>query len=149
MGSAPKPRTDELEAVLNGKRARVGAELSGAIQVRSASRRAKGWLCEITAQHLVSVDPSDPKLRDLYIAVPVNGSVEVGDDGTIAGASVAAPDADAVREARAFATGLIETDSVRGFARARGAGPRGRPTHEVVADASGRRVIHRIGFSGG
>jgi hypothetical protein len=150
MASSRSPNESEIAALLDGARSRVGLELEGPIRLRSSARAGSGWRCEITAQHLVPVDPGEPGRGGIFVAVPVNGSVEVGDDGALARASLAPPGADAVREARAFAEGLLAQGAVRGADTAPRTprGPRGRPTHELRTDASGRRVIHRIGFDG-
>jgi hypothetical protein len=151
MPASRRSRTD-LAARLTAAPGALAPDAAGPVEVLARASTDGGERCEIAAQRLVAVDPESSGLRDLYVAVPVSGSVELRADGGIARAVLAEPDAEAVREARAFACGLVEAGSVRGVepeaagARAR---RRGRPTHEVVTDAHGRRVIRRIGFAGG
>ncbi|HET7875384.1 MAG TPA: hypothetical protein VFN71_07640, partial [Methylomirabilota bacterium] len=88
-------------------------------------------------------------LRDVFVAVPVSGWVELRADGAIARSGLPRPGPEDEREARAFARGLIERGAVRGLAPARREGPPARPTHEIRSEADGRRVIRRVGFSAG
>jgi len=148
--AASRRRRAGLAARLTAALPALAPDAAGPVEVLARVPADGGERCEIAAQRLVAVDPDAPGLRDLYVAVPVSGWVELRADGGVARAALAEPEAEAVREARAFARGLVETGSVRGLeaATARApAGPRGRPTHEVETDAQGRRVIRRIGFA--
>ena len=141
----------ELEAQLSRTAASLAPDAEGPVALLSSEPLGAGLRCEISARRLVAVAPEMPELRDVYVAVPVSGSVEVDADGRVARATLAEPDEEALREARAFARGLVEEGCVRGVAPAtapRRASHPARPTHELRSDAQGRRVIRRIGFAG-
>jgi hypothetical protein len=136
-----------LETFLESRGASIDPDLTGPFRVVSVSRGARGTVsCELTAYRLVPVEPADPALRDVSVAVPVAGRIELAADGSILASSLPAPGADEVRQARAHAKDRIEQGSVRGITPASVRRPPGRPTHELRTEAGGRRVIRRIGF---
>lgn len=138
----------ELEAFLSKHAGAIGPDVAGPFRVVSVSRTGKDAVrCEVTAYRLVPVDPADPTLRDVSVPVPVSGWVELRADGSVAGSSLPGPAPEEVREARVFARDLVERGSVRGLSTGPGGPPRGRPTHELQADAEGRRIIRRIGYN--
>ena len=142
------PDPAQLDALLRSERASNGEELAGPVQVRSKRRSSRGAEYELGAIRLVPADPDDPELKDVSIALPATVHVEVDDAGRVVSASVDEPAGDETREARAFVRSLRDSGAIRGMgsARARGGFPT-RPTHELTTDASGRRLIRRIGFS--
>ena len=149
--AATRRGSPDLEAQLSRAAASLAPDAAGPIQVLARVPVDGGERCEIAAQRLVAVSPETAGLRDVYVAVPVSGSVELRADGGVARAALAEPDAEALREARTFALGLVEAGCVRGLTAAKSqspAGLRSRPTHELRTDAQGRRVIRRIGFAG-
>jgi hypothetical protein len=148
MASSRRRQVD-LGARLSGAASALAPDVAGPIQVLGRSPLDGGERCEIAAQRLVAVDPEAPGLLGVCIAVPVSGSVELYRDGALGRVALAEPDAEALREARSFAKGLIEGGLVRGLGPAAAPARRARPTHELQTDAQGRRVIRRIGFSGG
>ena len=101
---------------------------------------------EVSASRLVPLDSNDPVLADVYVPVPWTGHVSLAADGT---AESAPPvDDDTTREVQAWARNLIASGAVRGIAAsAPSYGPPIRPTHEIIDDATGRRVLRRIGFA--
>jgi hypothetical protein len=146
MGKTSRSTHAELEARLSRMVSSLDPSLTGPVQVLTTSKETGGQRCQIGAQRLIPVSPEAAQLKDIYVAIPVSGWVEIGDDGTLARASLPDPDPETVREARAFAMGLIEGGCVRDLGST--ASPRvgGRPTHELQTDAAGRRVLRRIGF---
>jgi hypothetical protein len=124
------------------------ADGAGPVHVLSSvPEPAGGTDYEISASRLVSVDPEDPTLADVFVPVPVGGHVSVAQDGTVA-PELEDVSADAAREVQAWARTLIASGSVAGLpASATSYGPPVRPTHELIADSTGRRIIRRIGFS--
>jgi hypothetical protein len=137
----------DLAAQLSAAPESLAPDATGPVEVLSRASAGGGERVEIAAQRLVAVDPESPELRDVYVALPVSGSVELRADGGIARAALGEPDAEALREARSFARGLVETGCVRGLAPS-GTAHASRATHEVQTDARGRRVIRRVGFRG-
>jgi hypothetical protein len=96
---------------------------------------------------LVPLGSDDPSLANVYVPIPSAGISEAGIAD--AGAADAAPaDDEITREAQAWARNLIASGAVAGIAAtAPSYGPPHRPTHEIVEDAQGRRVLRRVGFS--
>jgi hypothetical protein len=124
--------------------------IAGPLRILSSEKKSGHTIYSISASRLVPVDDKDPKLREISIAVPVTGEVEVDGKGTVARVSIPDVDDETTREARAFTRSLIASGSVRGMeptSRAlRGPGPPRRPTHEVRTDRAGRKLIVRAGF---
>lgn len=86
-------------------------------------------------ERLVPLDVDDPALADIYVPVP--GVAEADSAGV-------------ADEARAWARNLLASGGVAGIAATvTSYGPPHRPTHELVEDAQGRRVLRRVGFSAG
>ncbi len=114
--------------------------------VDSASPTSSDEGYEVSASRLVPLGSEDSALADVYVPVPWTGHVNLATDDT---AESAPPmDDDITREVQAWARNLIASGAVRGVAAtAASYGPPTRPTHEIVDDASGRRVLRRIGFS--
>jgi hypothetical protein len=137
-----------LAAALERHPGSIHADVTGPIQVLSVAAAPEGGLTgEVSAQRLVPLDSDDPGLSDVFIPIPVNATVSMGSDGKARARAVPDPSADMVREARAWARNLIANGQVRGVARTVPAyGPPVRPTHELVPDSHGRRVIRRLGF---
>lgn len=101
---------------------------------------------EVSASRLVPLGSDDPALKDVYVPVPWTGHVSLARDGTAE--SVPPVDDDTTREVQAWARNLIASGAVRGVAAtAPSYGPPTRPTHEIIDDANGRRVLRRIGFA--
>ncbi len=138
----------ELESLISSRSKSIDPHVAGPFRVVSVSRAGKDAVrCEVTAYRLVPADPADPPLRDVLIPVPVSGWIELRADGSVAASSLPPPGPDEVREARVFARDLIEHGSVRGLSTGPTGPLRGRPTHEIQADAEGRRIIRRIGYT--
>lgn len=142
----------ELEPDLLRQAERREPALAEPLRVLSVRREGSGHtVYSVSAGRLVPVDDEDPSLRDVSVAVPVTGEVEVDRKGGLARVSLGSADANAVREARAFTRNLIANGAVRGLPSGggpvrRGPGLGGRSTHEVHTDGAGRRVIRRAGF---
>jgi hypothetical protein len=112
----------------------------------SASPTASDDGYEVSASRLVPLGSDDSALADVYVPVPWTGHVSLAADGTAASAPPL--DDDTTREVQAWARNLIASGAVRGVAAtAASYGPPVRPTHEIVDDANGRRVLRRIGFA--
>jgi hypothetical protein len=101
---------------------------------------------EVSVSRLVALGSDDAALADVYVPVPWTGHVSLASDGT---AESAPPvDDDTTREVQAWARNLLASGAVRGVvASAPSYGPPNRPTHEIVEDENGRRVLRRIGFA--
>lgn len=138
-----------LAAALERDPASIHPDVTGPVQVVSVAPRPDGGLAgEVSAMRLVPLDADDPELADVFIPMPVNAEVSMGSDGTVKAGAVPAPSGEMVREARAWARSLIANGQVRGVARsAPWYGPPGRPTHELVLDSNGHRVLRRLGFN--
>jgi hypothetical protein len=145
-GAEPDPGT--LAAALERDPSSLDPDVTGPVSVLSVSSAPDGGLDgEVSAMRLVPLGARDPDLADVFIPLPVNATVSLASDGTLKTSPVPEPSAEAVREARAWARNLIANGQVRGVARsAPSYGPPGRPTHEIVADRHGHRVIRRVGF---
>ena len=114
--------------------------------VGSTSESAGGTDYEVSAHRLVALDPDDPELADVFVPVPVSGHVSLAPDGAI-NAELGVIDEDTEREVRAWARSLIANGKVAGMAATVASyGPPRRPTHELVVDSNGRRVLRRTGF---
>lgn len=107
---------------------------------------AGGTDYEISLNRLVALKSDDQALGDVYVSVPVTGHVTIAPDGA-SQTKLAPLDESTVREVAAWARALIANGSVEGIAASGPAyGPPHRPTHELAADAKGRRVLRRLGF---
>lgn len=139
-----QPTADELAHSLE----QALPDAAGPVHVLGASATATGATdYEVSAHRLVPVDPDDPDLAEVFVAVPVTGHLRLAPDGT-ASAELAEVDELAAHEARAWARSLIVSGAVAGVTAAGPTyGPPQRATHELVEDASGRRVLRRIGFN--
>jgi hypothetical protein len=116
------------------------------VAVDSGSPTASDDGYEVSASRLVPLGSDDPALADVYVPVPRTGHVSLAADGTAE--SVPPVDDDTTREVQAWARNLIASGAVQGsVATAASYGPPIRPTHQLVEDANGRRVLRRIGFS--
>jgi hypothetical protein len=103
-------------------------------------------------------DP-DPDLEGISVAIPVTAEVVLDAAGELTSADLPEPDEASVREARSYVRSLIASGAVRGMPASPGrpvrrgppiaGGSSGRPTHELVTDEQGRRIIRRIGFDVG
>lgn len=112
-----------------------------------APSRNGGLKGEVSAMRLVPLGADDPELADVFIPLPVNATVAMTRDGKVKAGAVPEPSAAVVREAQAWARNLIANGQLRGVARSAPVyGPPGRPTHELVSDSHGHRVIRRLGF---
>jgi hypothetical protein len=142
------PDTAALAAALKRDPASIHPDLTGPVQVLSVAPAPSGGLGgEVSAMRLVPLGADDPELADVFIPLPVTARVSLASDGTVKAGAVPEPSAEIVREARAWARNLIANGQVRGVARSAPAyGPPGRPTHELVSDSHGHRVIRRVGF---
>ena len=114
--------------------------------VGSTSASAGGTDYEVSANRLVALDPDDPELADVYVPVPVSGHVSLAAGGET-NTELGVIDEDTEREVRAWARSLIANGKVAGMAATVASyGPPRRPTHELVVDSNGRRVLRRSGF---
>ena len=114
--------------------------------VGSMQESAGGTEYEVSANRLVALDPDDPELADIFVPVPVSGHVNLAPDGAT-NAELASVDEETEREVRAWARSLIANGKVAGLAASIASyGPPRHPTHELVVDANGRRVLRRTGF---
>ena len=137
-----------LAAALERHPESIHPDVTGPIQVLSVKPEANGAVTgEVSATWLVPLGADDPELADVFIPMPVTASVSMASDGTVKAGAVPEPSAGVVREARAWARSVIANGQVRGVVRsAPRYGPPGRPTHELVPDSHGHRVIRRLGF---
>lgn len=102
--------------------------------------------CQVSAFWLVGADPKEPVLLDIWVPVPVTGSVALHENGGVIESVFSEPRPEDVRQARAFACDLIARGSVRGVPGSAVRRPAPRPTHELTTEAEGRRVLRRLGF---
>jgi hypothetical protein len=142
----------EIERLLDApaRRGAPRAELTGPVTVLASEPAPDGATrLDIQASRLVSLDPDDPALADVSVAVPVPATVVVGETGRLEMVEVQPLDDETERQARAYVRNLVTNGSVRGLAAAGPVrrGPPSRPTHEVALDSRGRKVIRRIGFT--
>ncbi len=148
--STPGDETVESSDVASALEQAIEAELPDAggplTIVASTSESAGGTEYEVSANRLVALDPDDPDLADVYVPVPVSGHVSLAPDGAT-NAELAPLDEETEREVRAWARSLIANGKVAGMAATVASyGPPRRPTHELVVDSNGRRVLRRTGF---
>lgn len=146
--AADRAAVERTLAALEDSQALRDANVTGPVTVLSSARRPDGGIdCEMSASRLIPLAADDPALVGVAIATPVTGTVSVSADGTISAPALPEPTDQAKSEARAWARSLIANGQVRGIAAsAPRFGPPARPTHELVADGAGHRVIRRIGF---
>jgi hypothetical protein len=147
MDSSSEEQSATAEDELKRSLMAAVPDADGPVEVLdSASPTTSHGGYEVSASRLVALGSDDPALADVYVPVPWTGHVSVARDGT---AEPAPPvDDDTTREVRAWARNLIVSGAVRGVAAsAPSYGPPNRPTHEIVDDANGRRVLRRIGFA--
>lgn len=153
--SKPDPEARDLptlKAALDRHVDGRGRRLAGSPLVLSSATGADGGRTyQVSTSILVPIDDRNPALRDVSIPVPVTASVRLDRDGAVGQVDVPAVAAASAREARAFARALIQSGAVRGLPPTgrvrRSAGPPVRPTHELVTDETGARVIRRTGFT--
>jgi hypothetical protein len=135
--------TAALEQMIEAELPDAGGPLT---IVGSTSASAGGTDYEVSAHRLVALDPDDPELADVYVPVPVSGHVSLAPDGA-SSSQLADIDEDTQREVRAWARSLIANGKVAGMAATVASyGPPRRPTHELIVDTNGRRVLRRTGF---
>jgi len=137
-----------LAQTLERKIAQSAPDVAGPVRVADSSPAgADATEYSVSASRLVPLDSTDPKLASIYVPVPVTGHVTMTSDGS-ATTQLDPVDESAAREARAWARNLLATGAVAGVtATAPSYGPPVRPTHELVEDENGRRVVRRTGFS--
>ena len=92
--------------------------------------------------HKVSV-PGHPELKDVHVAVPVEGELTRGRKGELAGSLPKQPGKEQLAEAGAYVRSL----ATHGQIGAAGAGPARGATHAIETDADGRRKLVRKRFS--
>jgi hypothetical protein len=102
--------------------------------------------CQVSAFWLVGVDPTEPALRDIWVPVPVAGSVALHENGGVIASAFPEPGPEDIRQARIFARDLIARGSVQGVPGSAEGRPAARPTHELTTESDGRRVLRRLGF---
>ncbi|HEV8516304.1 MAG TPA: hypothetical protein VGQ47_01535 [Candidatus Limnocylindrales bacterium] len=150
MGEESAKSAAGVAALLEGRESELGPDMSGPLRVLAARDTRGGLSAEIMASRLVAAAPDDPGLEDVYVPVPVTVRVELDARGAIREADVET-DESATREAQAYARNLLATGAVRGASSSlgprRSPGPPVRPTHELVTDAQGRRILRRVGFT--
>jgi hypothetical protein len=147
-GAGAEQDPGALAAALERDPSSIDRDVTGPVKVLSVSAAPHGGLeGEVSAMQLVPLDAEGPELVDVFIPLPVNATVSLASDGTLKASALPKPSPETVREVRAWARNLIANGQVRGVARsAPSYGPPGRPTHELVPDSHGHRVIRRIGF---
>jgi len=138
----------ELAQTLERTIAQSAPDVAGPVQIADSSPAgADATDYSVSATRLVPLDSTDPDLAAIYVPVPVSGHVTMTKDGA-AETQLDPVDESAAREARAWARNLLATGAVAGVtATAPSYGPPVRPTHELVEDENGRRVVRRTGFS--
>jgi len=146
MGTSSDQRDDIADTLARGIEQAV-PDAGGPVQVLGSTVTPAGATdYEVSASRLIPLDFEEPALADVFVSVPVTGHVSLGADGTI-DADLPPLDADTAREVQAWARTLIASGSVAGLTSvAPSYGPPKRPTHEIVEDVNGRRVIRRIGY---
>ncbi len=142
----------EIERLLDApvRRGAPRADLTGPVTVLASEPGPDGATrLDIQASRLVPLDPDDPALADVSVAVPVPATVVVGATGRLETVEAEPLDDETERQARAYVRNLVANGSVRGLAATGPVrrGPPSRPTHEVALDQRGRKVIRRIGFT--
>jgi hypothetical protein len=144
----PSDSDNELTRAVQDGLERAMPDISGPVEVLATTTTESGETdFEIAASRLIAVDPDDPRLAAVYVAVPVTGHLRLDPDGMPA-AELFDVDPEAVVEARAWAQSLLATGSVADVApTAPTFGPRRQPTHEIAEDEHGRRVLRRRGFA--
>jgi hypothetical protein len=140
---------DELIPIIEEQAPVLAKDIAPPFRLLAAAPEADGNVAvDVSADRLVPVPSDDPALSDVAVRVPITVHARVSPDREVLEATAEEPDADTVREATAWARNLIATGAVRGVATsAPRYGPPPRPTHELVEDPSGRRIIRRIGFA--
>jgi hypothetical protein len=126
--------------------------IRGPVHVLSSAAAEDGATTyAVTASTLVPLDADDPALDGVAIPLPVDATIVLDRDGSIADVSVAPVDPGAIREARAFARTLIDNGAVRGLPSpgpsGPAVGPPARATHQLTTEADGVKVIRRVGYS--
>lgn len=143
------PGTNDDDVVQSLERTIVEAlpDADGPVHVLGSQPISSGATdYEVSATRLIPLDPEDPAVADVYVPVPVTGHVSLAPDGTMR-ADLAAVDEAVSREVRAWARALVANGSVAGLAASGPSyGPPRRPTHGLVTDANGRRVLRRTGY---
>jgi hypothetical protein len=146
MGTSSEQRDDIADTLARAIEQAV-PDAGGPIHVLGSTVTPAGATdYEVSASRLIPLDSEDPALADVFVPLPVTGHVSLAADGTI-DANLPPPDADVAREVQAWARTLVASGSLAGVAPAAPSyGPPTRPTHEIVEDVNGRRVIRRIGY---
>lgn len=137
----------DIAQMLERKIAEAVPEAGGPVQIVGSTTTPSGDTdYEVSASLFIPLDPNDPALADVFVPLPVTGHVTLAPDGTTS-VDLAPADEAIEREVRAWARTLIASGSVAGLeAAAPSHRPPQRPTHEIVVDPSGRRVLRRMGF---
>lgn len=142
--------TDQVLARLAAPSVDPREAIDGPITLLSSTLRPDGgsdW--EFSAARLIALDPDDISLRDAFLALPAAGRATVGANGSVEAIELPAPAPDDEAQARAWARNLVAVGAVDGVAPSVPAyGPPARPTHELLDDGHGRRILRRIGFAG-
>lgn len=143
------PDAVAIGAQLAGQAAKLRTELTGPIHLQSVTSRAdRGVHCEGLASVFVPLEGQE--LGDVGIAIPVKLTAELSSDGTLTSLELAGPEPEERRQAQAYASSVLARGEVRGHpAAAVRRGPPVRPTHEIMTDALGRKVLVRTGFAAG
>jgi hypothetical protein len=147
MDSSSEEQSETAEDELKRNLMAAVPDADGPVEVLdSASPTTSDDGYEVSASRLVPLGSNETDLADVYVPVPWTGHVSIAADGTVEPAPPV--DEDTTREVQAWARNLIASGAVRGVAASAASyGPPIRPTHEIVDDANGRRVLRRIGFA--
>jgi len=143
----PSDQPDDIADTLARAIEQAVPDAGGPVQVLGSTATPAGATdYEVSASRLIPLDSEEPALAGVFVPLPVTGHVSLAADGTIE-AQLPPLDADVAREVQAWARTLIASGSLAGVTSAAPSyGPPKRPTHEIVEDANGRRVIRRIGY---
>jgi len=139
-GSAPVP--SNLAAAVRTHLAATHPQLEAVTVQRQPNPAATAL--SVQAQALVPLhDPALGDLDGVCVSLPVTGSLKLSPSGRVLGLEGTQPSQEDIDEARQMVRSLANTGQVKDHAAKVGRGP----THEVVEDPQGRRVLRRKRFS--
>jgi hypothetical protein len=139
-GSVPVP--SNLTAAVRTHLAATHPQLEAVTVQRQPNQAATAL--SVQAQALVPLhDPALGDLNGVCVSLPVTGSLKLSPSGHVLGLEGTQPSQDDIDEARQMVRSLASTGQIKGHAAKVGRGP----THEVVEDPQGRRVLRRKRFS--
>jgi beta-phosphoglucomutase-like phosphatase (HAD superfamily) len=139
-GHAPVP--SNLTAAVRARLAVTHPQLK-AITVQRQPNQAATAL-SVQAQALVPLhDPALGDLDGVCVSLPVTGSLKLSPSGRVLGLEGTEPSQDDLDEVRQMVRSLANTGQIKDHGAKVGKGP----THEVIEDPQGRRVLRRKRFS--